>query len=91
MATVVAHRDGLAAKVDDLDQVRMAGPFTLVIVVAPTVQVATGSLDCMCMESNIGPALPEVVVSSCIEPLSVALDHRAKGQGLTTNGGASIG
>ncbi len=30
----MAHRDGLAAKVDDLDQVRMAGPFTLVIVVA---------------------------------------------------------
>jgi hypothetical protein len=33
-ATVVAHRDGTSAKVDDLDQVRVAGLFTAVVVVA---------------------------------------------------------
>ena len=34
MATVVADRDGSSAKVDDLDEVRMAGLFTSVVVVA---------------------------------------------------------
>ena len=34
MATVVADRDSSTAKVDDLDQVRMAGLFTSVEVVA---------------------------------------------------------
>jgi len=34
LATVVADRDGSSAKVDDLDEVRMAGLFTSVVVVA---------------------------------------------------------
>jgi hypothetical protein len=83
LATVVTHRDGLAAKVDNLDQVRMAGLFTMVEVVASMDRVdgAGGHriLGSVVHGVEHRLSLPDVVVSSSIEPLSVALDHRANG------------
>jgi hypothetical protein len=95
-ATVVADRDGLSAKVDDLDQVRSAGLFASVVVVASMNRVDSAGCHriiglLVCRVEHWPSPLPEVVVSSSIEPRSNLLDHRAMGRTAPTNGGVSIG
>jgi len=72
----VAHRDGPAAKVDDLDQVRMTGLLTVVEVVASMDRVDRAGghriLGSVVHGVEHRLSLPDVVVSSSIEPLSVA-------------------
>jgi hypothetical protein len=94
-ATVVADDDGTAAKVDDLDQVRMAGIFTRVVVVASMDRVDSAGGHLL-----IGPRACRVShrtspsggrVPASIEPLSDAPGHRVMGRTPATNGGAWVG
>ena len=78
----MADDDGSSAKVDDLDQVRVAGPFISVVVVASMYRVdGAGShrIGLIVCRVKHRAALPEVV--SCIHGTAARhLGHRAMGR-----------
>jgi len=92
--TVVADGDGSPAKVNDLDQVRMARLFTWVVVVTSMDRVDSAGGHriiqlCVCRVKH-RPSPSGGRVSASIEPLPDALENRMMGRSSPTNGGASI-
>jgi len=94
-ATVVTDGNGSSAEVNDLDSVRVARLFALVVVVASMDRVdsAGGHMVAGLRVCRFGhqPVLSGGRVGLSMEPWDTDPDHRAMGHSPRTNGGGWIG